>query len=113
MNFLIDQDVYRATIEFLIGLGHNVVTAQSLGFNRASDRDILKKSIELDRILILVFLEKTVTSGIIFLRITPTTLSEAHSELRRLLVEHSEAELKVSYCTVESDRHRIRKLKLY
>lgn len=42
MNFLTDQDVYEATIEFLIKLGHDIVTAKSLGLSRSSDRDILK-----------------------------------------------------------------------
>jgi hypothetical protein len=42
MNFLADQDVYAATIEFVRGLGHDVVTAAQLGMSRADDSDLLR-----------------------------------------------------------------------
>jgi hypothetical protein len=37
MRFLTDQDVYQSTIQFLIGLGHDVVTAGSLGMAKMLD----------------------------------------------------------------------------
>jgi predicted nuclease of predicted toxin-antitoxin system len=41
MKFLTDQDVYAATVRFLISLGHDVVTAAQLGLSQAEDEDVL------------------------------------------------------------------------
>jgi hypothetical protein len=46
MRLLTDQDVYRITVEQLKKWGHDVVTAKELGMQRASDRDLLMKTIE-------------------------------------------------------------------
>ena len=46
----------------------------------------------------------------IFLRGAPKTFGEVHRELKRLLMEHGEDELKHSFCVVETGRHRIRHL---
>jgi len=42
MKFLIDQDVYAATIRFLIGMGHDVVKAADLGMATAEDAALLR-----------------------------------------------------------------------
>ncbi len=52
MRFLIDQDVYRITIDELKEWGHDVVTAKELGMQQASDQDLLRKAREIDRLLI-------------------------------------------------------------
>ena len=52
MRLLIDQDVYRVTIDQLKEWGHDVVTAKELGTQRAADEDLLRKARELDRLLI-------------------------------------------------------------
>ncbi len=52
MRFLIDQDVYRITIDELEEWGHDVVTAKELGMQQASDQDLLGKAREIDRLLI-------------------------------------------------------------
>ena len=44
MKFLTDQDVYAASINFLIRLGHDVVTAAQLGLARAEDAELLRAS---------------------------------------------------------------------
>jgi len=33
MHFLTDQDVYQVTIDYLIKLGHNVLTAREIGMH--------------------------------------------------------------------------------
>jgi predicted nuclease of predicted toxin-antitoxin system len=118
MRFLIDQDVYRITIDELKEWGHDVVRAKELGMQQASDQDLLRKAREMDRLLItrdkdfgsLVFLEEKLLTGVILLRMVPVTVEEVHRELRRLFHEHSEEELKHLFCVVEPNRHRIRRL---
>ncbi|MEW6067298.1 MAG: DUF5615 family PIN-like protein [Nitrospirota bacterium] len=118
MHLFTDQDVYKITVEQLKKWGHNVVTAKELGMQRATDRDLLKKAITTNRLLItrdkdfgaLVFLEESINTGVILLRVTPITIEDIHRELRRIFQEHTEEELKHSFCVVEPHRHRIRRL---
>lgn len=77
------------------------------------------KAKELNRILItrdkdfgrIVFLNKNLLTGVIFLRMTPETLNDVQLEFEKLIQEHSEEELSKCFCVVESNRHRIRRLK--
>lgn len=118
MQLLIDQDVYQVTIEWLREAGHDVITAKELGMQRAPDEELLRKAREMDRLFLtrdkgfgaLVFLRAEESSGAILLRVTPTTVEEAHQELNCLLEKHEEEELKGLFCVVEPHRHRIRRL---
>ena len=118
MRLLTDQDVYKITVEQLRAWGHDVVTAKELGMQRAIDRDLLKKAIETGRLFLtrdkdfgaLVFLEESLHTGVLLLRITPSTVEDVHRELSRLFLEHPEDELKHLFCVVEPHRHRIRRL---
>ncbi|OGW40596.1 MAG: hypothetical protein A2Y97_05060 [Nitrospirae bacterium RBG_13_39_12] len=118
MRLLIDQDVYRITIEQLRKWGHDVLTAKELGMQRAIDKDLLRKAIETNRLFItrdkdfgaIVFLEESFSTGVILLRITPVSIEDVHRELYRLFQEHAEDELKHLFCVVEPHRHRIRHL---
>ena len=68
---------------------------------RASDRDLLKKAKEMSRILVmrdkgfgaLVFLEKTLSSGVILLRGSSTEIDKTHNELERVHPNHSLREI--------------------
>ena len=118
MRFLVDQDVYRLTIDKLKEWGHDVVTLKEFGSSRASDEDLLKIGKDQNRILItrdkdfggLLFLKEKESKGVIFLRIGPKSLEEVHRELWRTLEEHSEEELNRCFCVIEPGRHRIRHL---
>jgi predicted nuclease of predicted toxin-antitoxin system len=118
MRLLTDQDVYKITVEQLKKWGHDVITAKELGMQQAADRDLLKKTIETNRLLItrdkdfgaLVFLEESLNTGVILLRVTPITVEDVHRELYRFFQEHTEEELKHLFCVVEPHRHRIRRL---
>jgi predicted nuclease of predicted toxin-antitoxin system len=117
MKFLVDQDVYVRTIRLLQDLGHDVVQVGQLGLSRAHDADVLNVAQLNGRILItrdrdfggLVF-AGAAGSGVIFLRMLPSTQGVVHSELERLLSEHSEQELLAAFVVVEPGRHRIRKI---
>jgi predicted nuclease of predicted toxin-antitoxin system len=116
MKFLTDQDVYAATTAFLVGLGHDVVTAAHLGLSRADDAELLRVAHKQDRIFAtrdrdfgaLVFVQGS-GPGVIYLRLLPSTLNLVHTELERVLGLYSEAELQSSFVVVEPGRHRIRR----
>jgi predicted nuclease of predicted toxin-antitoxin system len=118
MRFLVDQDVYKLTIDRLREWGHDVVTVKELGLQRSPDDDLLRIARAKDRLLItrdkgfgaIVFLNKTIATGVIMLKVTPTTTDAVHQEIRHLLEEHSEEELRRLFCAVEPRRHRIRQI---
>jgi predicted nuclease of predicted toxin-antitoxin system len=119
MRFLADQDLYKVTIDQLKRWGHDVVTVRELRMQRTPDEDLLKKTKEENRLLItrdkdfgtLVFLNKTLSTGVILLKIAPTIIEEVHQEVDRFLKEHSEEDLRYLFCVVEPHRHRIRHLR--
>lgn len=118
MAFLLDQDVYAATARFVREAGHDVVTASDLGMSRASDRELLAKAAELNRIFAtrdrdfgsLVFL-KDLGAGVIYLRVLPATLESVHNELAAVLAAYTDQQLRAAFVVVEPARHRFRLLK--
>jgi len=117
MKFLADQDVYGITTAFLEGLGHDVVRAVQLGLAQAEDAELLRVAHEQGRIVLtrdrdfgaLVFVQGGGT-GVIYVRILPSTQNAVHAQLERVLTLYSETELQSSFIVVEPGRHRIRKL---
>ncbi len=117
MKFLLDQDVYAATQRFLSDLGHDVVRAAELGLSQAADKQLLAVAVEQSRILItrdrdfgaLVFVN-ALGSGVLCLRLRPSTLKTVHEELARVLKLYGEEELKKVFIVIEADGHRLRKL---
>lgn len=117
MRFLADQDVYAVTINFLRGLGHEVVPVAQLGMAQAEDAELLRVAHEQGRVFVtrdrdfgaLVFVQGT-GPGVIYLRILPSTQNAVHDELARVLTRYSEQELQASFVVIEPGRHRIRKL---
>jgi len=106
MHLLTDQDVYQVTVGQLREWGHDVMTAKELGMQRALDENLLRKAKETNRIFItrdkhfgaLVFLEESLSAGVILLRVTPITIEDVHRELNLLFREHTENELKTFLC---------------
>ena len=117
MKFLIDQDVYAVTVRFLRGLGHDVVPVAQLGLSQADDEELLRLAQEQGRIFVtrdrdfgsLVFV-KVIGSGVLYLRVLPSTQNAVHSEIERVLKTYLEEELRRSFVVIEADGHRIRKL---
>lgn len=117
MRLLLDQDVYAITARFLAGLGHDVVTAADLGRSQSSDADLLRSAHDLDRVFVtrdkdfgsLVFIEEF-GAGVIFLRLTLSSIHAVHQELARILTLYTEDQLKDAFVVVEAGRHRFRKL---
>jgi predicted nuclease of predicted toxin-antitoxin system len=117
MKFLLDQDVYASTARFLGGLGHDAMPVAKLGLSQASDSDLLRTARDQSRVFVtrdrdfggLVFVQELGT-GVIYLRMLPSTQNAVHQELGRVLSEHSEVELMHAFVVVEPGRHRFRKL---
>jgi predicted nuclease of predicted toxin-antitoxin system len=118
MHFLADQDIWKVTLHLLRGWGHDVLQASEIEMARASDEALLKRASKDKRIFItrdkgfgyLVFLGDFKSPGVILLRMTTESANQVHAELRRLLEEHTEQELRVYFTTVEPRRHRIRRI---
>ena len=117
MRFLADHDVYAVTLRFLRQLGHDVVLARELALSRASDEDLLRVAREHRRIMItrdrgfgdLVFVRGLAT-GVVYLRVLPSTQAAVHAELERVLATYAEERLLGAFVVVEPARHRLRKL---
>lgn len=116
MKFLLDQDVYATTAHLLTGLGHDVVRVGQIGLSRADDSDLLATARQQGRIFVtrdrdfggLVFVQ-VLGTGVIFLRILPSTQNSVHQELERVLKTYSENELMKAFVVIEPGRHRFRR----
>ncbi len=117
MRILLDHDVYAVTARFLRALEHEVVTAAEIGCAQITDLELLRTARTEKRLLVtrdrdfgrLVFLEE-IASGVIYLRVLPSTLETVHKQLEIVLESYSENELMKAFIVVESGRHRFRKL---
>jgi predicted nuclease of predicted toxin-antitoxin system len=118
MKLFLDQDVYAITARYLNQLGYDVILAAQLGLSRAKDEEFLKEAEDQGRIFVtrdkdfgnLVFVKGT-GSGVIYLRILPSTQEEVHKELAKVLKLYTEDELSKSFVVIEAKGHRIRRVK--
>lgn len=116
MKLLTDQDVYAMTIQFLRGLGHDVATAAERGLSQSADAELLRAAHTDGRVFVtrdrdyggLVFLQ-ALGSGVLYLRVLPSTVQVVHAELKRVLELYGEAELQGAFVVVEPGRHRVRR----
>jgi predicted nuclease of predicted toxin-antitoxin system len=116
MKFLLDQDVYAITANFLIDAQYDVVLVAHLGLSQAQDADILSTAQVQGRILItrdrdygnLVFVQ-ALGAGVIYLRILPSTASAVHKELMRVIQKYSVAELERAFVVVNANGHKFRR----
>lgn len=117
MRILADQDVWEVTVKFLRELGHDVRRVGSLTKRNATDRQVLQLARVRRMVLVtrdkgfgsLVFLRKRKSAGVIYLRMSPSSIAEVHRQLEQLLREIPPGRLAGSFCVVESDRYRLRK----
>jgi predicted nuclease of predicted toxin-antitoxin system len=117
MKFLLDQDVYTTTAQYLSRLGHDVVRVAQLGLSRAGDEELLEVAQQQGRVFVtrdrdfgrLVFL-KRLGAGVLYLRMLPSTQNVVHSELERVLQVHGEEELAQAFVVIEPGGHRMRRL---
>lgn len=117
MRFLLDQDVFAVTMQFLVDLGHDVIPVVQLGLSRADDEELLKVAQEQSRVFVtrdrdfgnLVFV-RVLGTGILYLRMLPSTQKSVHAELEKVLKTYTEEELVQAFVVIEADGHRFRRL---
>ena len=116
MRILLDEDVYSVTGRFLKALNHEVISVQELGLSGRADEEILRSAMQRRAVLItrdrdfghLVFV-KGLGTGVIYLRMLPSTLGAVHEELKRILELYGVKELEKSFVVVEPGGHRFRR----
>lgn len=117
MRFLLDQDVYAITVDFLRGLEYDVLTAADIGGSRTADETLLTIAQEQERLFVtrdrdfgsLVFVRE-LGLGVIYLRMTPSTVNAVHTEIQQVLQSYAEEELHNAFVVIEPGRHRFRRL---
>ncbi len=118
MRILADQDIWQTTVDLLRDDGHDLITAREAGLASADDATLLQKAVYDGRLLLtrdkdfgtLVFLEKICSRGVIFLRISPSSMDETHAVLLRLIENTPEEDLRDRFCVVAPGGYRVRKL---
>ena len=53
MKFLLDQDVYTSTAQYLIHLRHDIVSVAQLGLSRADDEKLLKVAQQQEQLFVI------------------------------------------------------------
>lgn len=117
MRFLFDEDVYASTIRLISEWGHEAVMAATVVGASLDDESLLRLAHEQQLILVtrdrdfgaLVFLSGLAT-GVIYLRMLPSTQQATHQQLQDVLETYSEETLQNAFVVVEPGRHRFRNL---
>jgi len=114
-RLLADECVYRATVEFLHGLGYDVVTVQELGLEEAKDITVIQQAVALERALLtrdmdfssILLYPPAQYLGIVILKMTPQTISAVHSVLSQALSDVED--LRHALLIVDRNKYRLRR----
>jgi len=115
MDCLTDHCVFKQTVEYLRGLGYNVVTVRELGLTTCRDKEIAQKAGLLKKVLItndkdfcnIFHFEPELFYGLIVLKITRVTLPLIHLVLKQVLTELSAETLCHSLVVIDLKGYRI------
>ena len=115
-RLLADECVYKATTDFLIGLGYDVVTAQELGLAGADDEIIIDKAVALGRVLLtrdvdfsnILLYPPARYLGIAVLKMSPATTSAVHRVLKQALAQNHD--LTGALLVIDKNKFRIRRV---
>jgi len=114
-RLLADECVYRATVDFLRGLGYDIVTVQDLGLVEADDSIVIHHAVTMGRILLtrdmdfssIILYPPARHLGVVVLKMTPQTMSAVHAVLSRALSDVSD--LRQVLLIVDRNRYRLRR----
>jgi predicted nuclease of predicted toxin-antitoxin system len=112
---LADECVYRATVDFLRGLGYDIVTVQDLGLAEAEDSIVIHHAVTMGRILLtrdmdfssIILYPPARHLGVVVLKMTPQTMSAVHAVLSRALSDVSD--LRQALLIVDRIKYRLRR----
>ncbi len=107
MMLLADQDVYAVTVRFLRAQGWSVRTVAEVGLHAATDEELLHYASTHTMIVLtrdrhfgqLVFIRRLL-GGVIYLRITPSTIAAVHEQLCNVLQQTTAEQLHRSFIVV-------------
>ena len=116
LQFLADECVYKATTDFLLGLGYSVVTAQELGLSGADDDAVIDKAVALGCTLLtrdmdfgnILIYPPARYLGIVVLKMSPATMHAVHKVLEQALAQTHD--LTGALLVVDRNKFRIRRL---
>lgn len=114
MRILADMPISPRTVEFLRGMGHEVVHALDLGLARAADEEIVDQAKAAGMTILtedldfgaILAVTREIGPGVIILRVGNWRREEIENRLRTVLGELPEDSFRNSIATV--DRHRVR-----
>lgn len=117
MRLFADECVYAVTTNTLRNWGHDVLTAQEAGLSGHADEDLLAFATTEKRILISIDLDfsnirhylPASHSGIVILKIRPTTVNSVHTILHQFIAGTSEADVQRSLVIVDRNKYRVRR----
>lgn len=118
MKFLLDQCVYKSTLDLLRTLNLDLLTLKDLNATTAPDEKVLRFAEKTGRILLtndldfgqLVFYPPKNHNGVVILRIDPANEAKIHQVLKMFIKEFTgkEAQLKDAVVVVDRNKFRIR-----
>ncbi|HHT9112367.1 MAG: DUF5615 family PIN-like protein [Planctomycetes bacterium] len=118
MRFLADMGIALRIVAWLRKNGHDVVHLREEGLHRLSDREIFRKAISENRIILtfdldfgeIVALSRGMMTSVIIFRLRNTYTPFVLKRLEEMLQNSLEPLTKGSVIIVEETRHRIREL---
>jgi len=114
-RLLADECVYKATTDFLLDLGYDVITVQSLGLSSTDDDAIIEQAVALGRVLLtrdadfgsILLYPPAQYLGIVVLKMKPETTNAVHQVLQRALAQVHD--LKGALLVVDRNKFRVRR----
>lgn len=118
MRFLLDMGIPHRSADLLISLGHDAVHLREVGLHRLPDRDIFRKAIDDERVILthdLDFGEIMAISGgrlpsVVIFRLRDMRHGNVDQYLERILKEHETALRQGAILSVTESRIRVRAL---
>jgi predicted nuclease of predicted toxin-antitoxin system len=115
LHLLADECVYKATTDFLLSLGYDVITVQELGLCGADDDTVIDKAVTLGRALLtqdmdfsnILLYPPAYHLGIVVLKTSPTTIRAVHRVLQQALALTQD--LTGALLVVDRNKFRIRR----
>jgi predicted nuclease of predicted toxin-antitoxin system len=115
LRLLADECVYKTTTDFLLDLGYDVITVQSIGLSSADDDGVIEQAVALNRTLLtrdtdfsnILLYPPAQYLGIVVLKMKPATTNAVHQVLQRALAQVHD--LKGALVVVDRNKFRIRR----
>jgi predicted nuclease of predicted toxin-antitoxin system len=117
MRLFVDECVYAVTTATLRLWGHDVETAQEAGLSGHDDEELLQYATSQNRVLISIDMDfsnalrfvPSSHSGIIILKIRPSTIDNVHHVLKQFFDHYTEDDAHHSLVIADQTKYRVRR----